>query len=72
MGKEDNKDKTPILLFDTKPGGNYDKMVDANLSDIINPGDIFVSTVQHDDWCNIWSGKLCNCSPNVITQKIDP
>jgi len=30
---------------------------------------IYHINVEHDDWCNIFKGKECNCKPNINKPK---
>jgi len=30
------------------------------------PGAITFAEIQHDDWCRIFKGGVCNCNPNLI------
>lgn len=38
----------------------------AHESGIIEYGRVTNVEVQHDDWCGVYSGKHCNCDPEII------
>ncbi len=50
-------------------GGNYVPLVVALASEL-EPGG-FVVTVKHDDWCAIWSGRPCDCSPELVVRPVE-
>lgn len=29
-------------------------------------GKVYQAEVLHDDWCNIFKGRTCNCNPDVM------
>ena len=44
------------------------------LKNRIPPGSIISVTVLHDDWCAVFGGGVCDCSPEIIrnSQVSDP
>ncbi len=55
-----------ILPFSDAPGGNYVSKI-ARLIEK-NPqlrGCALLIDIRHDDWCAIYSGRPCNCDPEV-------
>jgi hypothetical protein len=57
--------KTTLLLGDT-PGGNYV----GKLARFIEKhpelrGRATAILIRHDDWCAIYSGRPCNCNPDM-------
>lgn len=53
-----------ILYVTDSPGGNY---VDKLLKEAgKNPKKgVQHVNVYHDDWCDIYKGKPCNCNPEI-------
>jgi hypothetical protein len=29
------------------------------------PPGLYIVDIEHDDWCEIWKGGICNCNPIV-------
>lgn len=36
------------------------------------PGGVTVAEVFHDDDCDLWSGRACNCEPDFRVVRVDP
>jgi len=54
------------LIISDRPAslGNYVKrMIDA--AQEAQPGTVSHTVIKHDDWCLIFSGKPCNCNPDI-------
>jgi hypothetical protein len=41
---------------------NYLKLL-PEIAKCIEPGGLYLSTIYHDDWCDFWENKNCNCNP---------
>lgn len=53
-------------------GPNYiDVLLELAASGAIRPGVVNVATVFHDDGCDVFGGKLCNCEPSIRHVAID-
>ena len=51
--------KTPREQFP-----NYLRTI-VKYSGNIRPGEAYITNVRHDDWCDFWSGGVCNCNPDI-------
>jgi hypothetical protein len=47
------------------PGGNYTEKVLTHAPEAVASGGVTQIDVAHDDWCAIFRGNPCNCSPTV-------
>jgi len=36
------------------------------------PGAAYQVTVLHDDWCAFFTGRACNCSPEIVPLELTP
>lgn len=41
------------------------KAAAAGKFDMVKPGTVQTLEIQHDDWCAIFKGGECNCSPTM-------
>lgn len=41
-----------------------------SLAAVLRPGVASLTTIAHDDWCRIFKGGECNCSPDVTISTI--
>ncbi len=32
----------------------------------LSPGSVLSLNIQHDDWCAIFRGGICNCDPDIF------
>lgn len=59
--------KDGVLTLGDAPGDNY-------RADIIRrglkllPGRLYHMDIYHDNWCGIWSGRKCDCDPDIVTR----
>jgi hypothetical protein len=37
----------------------------------LEPGRVYHTVFAHDDWCEIYSGRDCNCSP-IVRRFVEP
>ena len=42
----------------------YLRQIIENAKDV-RPGEVVLVEVQHDDWCAIYKGRVCDCEPDV-------
>ncbi len=42
----------------------------AEVAAQLKPGTVGIVQVKHDDWCRIWQGKACNCTPIIEPPEI--
>ena len=61
--------KDGVLIVGDAPGGNYRSEVIRHGSALQGSG-VHIAHVAHDDWCGIWSGRECDCDPDVTTEKL--
>jgi len=47
---------------------NYLKKILKRLQNAQPVVGVFPVEVRHDDWCDIFKGKPCNCDPDVIME----
>jgi hypothetical protein len=33
-------------------------------------GTVHQATVAHDTWCQVWSGRPCNCNPEITLKEV--
>jgi hypothetical protein len=62
--------RNPWVRFGNSPGGNYESKLGRYIRGAQTRGEIkeagvFHVDVLHDNWCGIFSGRSCNCSPQV-------
>lgn len=38
---------------------------------LFKPGALYITTVQHDDWCAFWGGGECDCDPDFIVREYE-
>jgi len=53
--------------------GNYQKMIFEKIATgeiPAIPGKVTLIDVRHDNWCQFWKGKRCNCQPEIITSRV--
>lgn len=51
---------------------NYMKRLLGMGEALPHDGGTHVVTVMHDDWCDFWKGKRCNCSPDFRIKQVAP
>ncbi len=57
--------KDGVLIVGDAPGGNYRaEVIRQGLK--LPPGRLYHTNIYHDDWCGIWSGRKCNCDPDIV------
>lgn len=61
-----------VLIVGDAPGGNYRekalRQVRQHLESEPEP-DVYHQYIAHDDWCGIWSGRECDCDPDVWLER---
>ena len=50
---------------------NYMKRLELFWTKQRYPLGIYQSTVSHDDWCNIYKNKDCNCNPIITLKNVE-
>ena len=56
--------KMPFTRGRTKfPASYAARVIDA--AQKAQPGTVSHAVVKHDDWCDIFKGKPCNCNPDL-------
>jgi len=59
--------KDGALIVGDAPGGNYRaEMIRQGLK--LLPGRLCHIDIAHDDWCGIFSGRECDCDPDIVTR----
>lgn len=48
--------------------GNYAVGVEQLLPEL-HPGEGYIMTVLHDDWCLCWGGLPCDCEPEFVVKR---
>lgn len=47
----------------------YKKLMSLVRKEKIGAGEIHDVDIVHDDWCAIFSGRYCNCNPDIYHRK---
>ena len=48
-----------------EPGNYTVKLAELFAAGKVQPGRLQHAIVAHDDWCGVFSGRSCNCDPDV-------
>ena len=66
--KPSERRKSDTLIVSSQPEGNYHAKVmelAKNNPGLFQLGKITHVNVAHDDWCDVYEGRACNCNPDV-------
>jgi hypothetical protein len=53
------------LVVGDAPGGNYTEAL-SRLAGVTSPPGLRHVEIKHDDWCDVFKDKPCNCDPKVV------
>lgn len=64
MGNNRRTDTNVLIMGG--PGGNYCAEVIRQGCKLPPGGQLYHVDIYHDDWCGMFSGRTCDCDPDIV------